>query len=101
MRILVVPLLRVRDADHIQHTDGLSLGLGPTQSLVKLNRLLNLRSDTFERIKAGHWVLHNHGDLFAADRAPLFLRLILCKIVSLKQNAAAGNRAVAVKHPEE
>src|SRR5215469_3921022 len=60
----------------------------------------NLLSNTDGRMKSNRRLLENQRNALAAN-CPKFLRLSFQKILTLKQNIAAGNNGVAAKQPQQ
>ena len=97
MGVLLVPTLGVGDTHLAQHLDGSLFGFLTLQTLVMLNALLDLLADLLQRVQAGHRVLHDHGDLLAADTQPILLGE-LGHIAAFKHDGAAGDLTVGIQH---
>ena len=95
--VLLVPTLGVGDTHLAQHLDGSLFGFLALQTLVMLNALLDLLADLLQRVQAGHRVLHDHGDLFAADTQPILLGE-LGHIAAFIHDGAAGDHTVGIQH---
>ena len=100
MGVLLVPTLGVGDTHLAQHLDGSLFGFLTLQTLVMLNALLDLLADLLQRVQAGHGVLHDHGDLFAADAQPVFLGE-LGHVTALVHDGTAGDLTVDIQHTDE
>ena len=74
MRIIIGTLARVRNADQLEHFDGVTIGLFFAVSEVQPGNLHQLFRDPHERIERGHGILKDHRDLAAANFAQLFAR---------------------------
>ena len=61
------------DSDRFQHFTRFFLRLLTRALLVKPDNLGDLLPHRLDRIKRGHWILENHGDVVAADIHHLFL----------------------------
>ena len=75
MRVLLVPPLRVGNADEPQQVESAL----PDRSVllarvVGLDRLANLSTNLQDRIQRGHRILEDHCDIVAADTPQLPLR---------------------------
>ena len=101
MRILMIATLRFADADLAQQFENAFLCLLPVYALMKLDCLLNLVSDGFQRIEGGHGVLHDHGNFAAADFQPVLIGLKLCQILAVIKNGSAGDVPVRGIQPHE
>ena len=101
MRILIIAHLRIGNTDDVKHPYGFLLGFRLVEPLMQLDSLLYLQADLLERVKAGHRVLHNHSDLFAAYGAPFLFGSVFGKVVAVIHYAAAGNGAVLVQHAQK
>ena len=74
MGVLAEAHFGVRNADVPQVFQRFFLGSLAVQPLMQLHSLHDLIADGLQRVQAGHGVLHDHGDLMAADAEPvLFL----------------------------
>ena len=76
VRILRELLLRLRDADQLQHLQRLGQRLILGLPLVQHDRLGDLEADREHRVQRGHRLLEDHRDVVAADRAHLLRRLL-------------------------
>ena len=77
--------------------NGSLFGFLALQTLVMLNALLDLLADLLQRVQAGHRILHDHGDLLAADTQPILLSE-LGHIAAFKHDGAAGDLTVGIQH---
>ena len=68
---------------------------------MQLERFLDLPADGFERVKARHRVLHDHGDLFAADLRPFLFGLELRKIHAVVPDLAGIHPAVLIQQADK
>ena len=59
--------------DQVEHLDGALLGVLLAEALVDPGHLADLTADGVHRVQGGERVLEDHGDLAAADLAPLLL----------------------------
>ena len=71
--ILLEAHFRVGDADIPQVLEGLLPGGSALEALMELHGLHDLVADGLQGVQAGHGVLHDHGDLVAADFQPVLL----------------------------
>src|SRR5688500_15136777 len=92
MRVLVQPLLRIRNADQFEEIDRPCSGLILVHAEVKLNRFAQLAGDGEDRIEGGHRVLEDHRDLFAADLAHVVVGH-LQDVATLEQDLAGRDLA--------
>ena len=92
--ILPGPALGFVDAYVLQY--GKHLGVGPVavDLLVQQDGLFNLRPDGFQRVQAGHGVLHHHGDFPAADGQPVLFLGDFGQIFSVVENFSGIDMAV-------
>jgi hypothetical protein len=67
VRILMLPLLRRRDLDQLEHAQGLRAGCRAIEPLVQAQRFGDLLADGEERIQARHRLLEDHRHLVAAN----------------------------------
>ena len=101
MRILTETARRLSDADILQYLSSFLLGGLPLHSLVQRQRFADLRADGFERIQAGHRILHDHSDFLSAHAEPLFFRFKGGKVLFAVTDAAAGDAAVGIQQTHE
>ena len=73
VRVGVHARARLRDADELQHLDGLVARRLLGDVVVRAHRLHELRPDAVERVQRGERVLEDHRDLLAAHLAQLVL----------------------------
>ena len=95
--ILLGAALRLVDAHLLQHLEDLGVGLGPLETLVEDDGLLDLVADGLERVEGGHGVLHDHGDLPAADGAPLLVGGVPGQVLAVVADLPGRDRAVGVQ----
>jgi hypothetical protein len=91
VRVLLEPLLGVRDADHVEQLDGALVGgvLGDVE--VRTQGLAQLPADRVDRVQRRHRLLEDHRDLVAADL--LHVLLFEVRQVALAQAELAGDPA--------
>ena len=105
--ILLEAHFRVGDADIPQVLEGLLPGGSALEALMELHGLHDLVADGLQRVQAGHGVLHDHGDLMAADAEPvLFLFQVgqadgLAVVGTEVVDGAGGDGAVGVQQAHE
>ena len=63
--------------------------------------LLNLRTDAFKRIKAGHGVLHNHSNFPASEAAPFLAGLKVRNVLACLRNLTRFYKSVGVKKTDK
>ena len=76
MRIGIVALFRLGNADFPEDIDDLVLCLFLAKVLVQQNCLPNLLSNGVNGVQRRHWLLKDHGDLIAPDAAHFLFRCI-------------------------
>ena len=84
----VLPCPVRRNADGLQHTDCLLLGMGLIQMLVERDAFGNLVTHRHNGVQCRHGVLEDHGDVPAADFLQLTVRCL--------QNGDAVKRNLSV-----
>ena len=107
MGVLAEAHFGVRNAHVPQVFQRLFLGSLAVQPLMQLHGLHDLIADGLQRVQAGHGVLHDHGDLMAADAEPvLFLFQVgqadgLAVVGTEVVDGAGGDGAVGVQQAHE
>ena len=107
VRVLLEPLFRVRDAHIPQVFQRFFLGGSTLQALMQGHGFHDLVADGFERVQAGHGVLHDHGDLAAPHPQPVLLGLQVRKAQrfavrhAVVINGAAGDGTVGIQQAHE
>ena len=93
MRIILEDFRRTRNFDAVEHFKRRIVHLRTVHIRMKTQGFLNLFFDGIHRVKRGHRLLKNHGDLFAADFAHLRFgqggQLADAAVLALKANGAA------------
>ena len=97
MRILLVTPFRLRYANVLQYVQRFRLGLSVVHAAIQYKRFAYLPTYRFQRVKAGHGVLHYHGNFLAAYFRPFPFRFELGQIHSFKKYLALIYGAVFVK----
>ena len=105
--VLLKTHFRVRDAHVPQVFQCSGSGLGALQALVQGHGLQNLVADGFQRVQAGHGVLHDHGNFAAPDAQPVLFGFQagqahrLCAGGRAVVDGAAGDGAIGVQQAHE
>ena len=99
--ILGHALFGVVDADQLQHVHRPFPGLFLRDLvIVALQRLHQLVADGVDRVKAGHRVLEDHGDILAPDVAHLLL-VVGEQVLPVERDAAAHDFAGFLQQPDD
>ena len=101
VRILLIAPLRFRDSNVVDDLNRALFCRLAGQPLMQLERFFDLPADGFERVEARHRVLHDHGDLFAADLRPLLLGFKLGKIHAVIPDLAGIHPTVLIQKANE
>jgi hypothetical protein len=100
VRIVVDALFRRRDANLLEHLDGLFARIGTGETQVQAYRLGNLVPHGEDRIEARHRILKDHRDLMAANLA--HLRFTFGReILAVEDDPVARHRGIARKQTHD